>query len=118
MPASLEIQGGPANLYCNPERRSLSRVVACGPMGTVFRCTDCGNLHGARVDASGMCGSQAIVSVPDTVPPGPGLEGLAGVTDERGADLVDAAIEFFRSFSAWVRAQGVDVPHPPTTPRT
>lgn len=87
-------------------------------MGTVFRCTDCGNLHGARVDACGMCGSQAIVFVPDTVPPPPGLEGLAAVSEERGAELVDAAIDFFRCLSAWVRQQGVDVPPPaPRTPR-
>lgn len=65
-----------------------------------------------------MCGSQAIVFVPDTVPPPPGLEGLAAVSEERGAELVDAAIDFFRCLSAWVRQQGVDVPPPaPRTPR-
>jgi hypothetical protein len=40
----------------------------------VFKCNACGNLHGARVESCGMCGSQdvaLVVEIPPTVPPPP-----------------------------------------------
>ena len=46
------------------------------PAMAVFKCNDCGNLHGARVDNCGMCGSLAVVLLdertPKTMPPSAG----------------------------------------------
>ena len=42
-------------------------------MGITFKCNTCGNLHGARVETCGMCGSRDVQQLfeerPDTLPP-------------------------------------------------
>jgi hypothetical protein len=64
-----------------------------------------------------MCGSAAVALQPPEPTAPAGLEGLASLSEARAVELVDSAIEAFRAFTAWVRAQGVDLPCSPETPR-
>lgn len=69
----------------------------------VFKCNNCGNLHGARVENCGMCGSQEVslvVDTPKTLPPPPlSPEGVAAAVDPVAAalgPLFEKAFEYVR----------------------
>lgn len=78
----------------------------------VFKCNQCQNLHGARVEACGMCGSQDVALVQDTLPPAPGLppefsagaEKVVELLRERLDDVAEGLIDFLHSGSSFFRA--------------
>jgi len=68
---------------------------------TIYKCADCGNLHGARVDSCGMCGSlkvaaseEAPPSAPPSAPPDFDLGPLVGRLVEALIELADAGTTF------------------------
>lgn len=84
----------------------------------IFKCTNCGNLHGAAVETCGMCHSAAIEQVheepttPGTLPPSGGIppEFAAGadrmveLLRERLDDVAEGLIDFLHSGSTFFRA--------------
>lgn len=67
----------------------------------VFKCNACGNLHGARVESCGMCGSQDVALVVDTLPPPPVTtpDAVAAAVDPVAAalgPLFEKAFEYVR----------------------
>lgn len=67
----------------------------------IFKCNACGNLHGARVESCGMCGSQdvaLVVETPPTVPPPPHTESFPGpdVFAETIGPLFERALSYVK----------------------
>jgi hypothetical protein len=75
-----------------------------------FKCRTCGNLHGAKVENCGICGSADVALLPETpatLPPPP----IPGIDPEQTEEITDALIEclsnaaaFFRAGAEWFRA--------------
>jgi hypothetical protein len=71
-------------------------------MGVVFKCGDCGNLHGAHVTTCGMCGSANVALLQDEHGPQQS-RALASIAGEREAEFTDAAIDLLRSMARWFK---------------
>lgn len=86
-----------------------------------FKCNNCGNLHGARVDNCGSCGSPDVPILqenPPTLPPPP----LAGIDPEQAEEVTEALIDcltnaasFFRAGAEWFRSN-TDTKRDPLNP--
>jgi hypothetical protein len=72
-----------------------------------FKCNACGNLHGARVDNCGMCGSQEVALLPDVPPteppPPPRADALPSSAD--AASIGDVLKPLFEDALDYVRAR-------------
>jgi hypothetical protein len=85
-----------------------------------FQCQACGNLHGAPVEACGMCGNPAVMLVPDDTPApaGPTAPGTAtpatplGMTAEQTDQVHEALIDFLTSGAAFFRQNTPTVREP------
>jgi len=81
---------------------------------TVYKCRDCGNLHGAVVQTCGMCGSGNVAS---DAPPEPPTEAQqlkdSLLRDEEFRagvkSLVMAAFHFFDAGAAWFSANTPEI---------
>ena len=71
-------------------------------MGVVFKCGDCGNLHGAHVTACGMCGSANVALLQDDQGPHQS-RARPVIAGERDEEFTDAAIDLLRSMARWFK---------------
>jgi hypothetical protein len=72
--------------------------------GMVFKCERCGNLHGARVDACGVCGSGAVALLIEAQGKPCGDDGLTPeVQPDLQLDFTIAAIDLMRAATTWFR---------------
>jgi hypothetical protein len=75
----------------------------------IFKCNACGNLHGARVESCGMCGSQDVAlvqEIPPTQPPPPA--GDAPSSQSPDAFFAETIAPLFERALAYVRQRDED----------
>jgi hypothetical protein len=86
---------------------------------SVFKCQQCGNLHGAPVEACGMCGSPSVVAVDEqgNAFPGPGTPQPARLPPAVDSpEVSEALLGFLHAGAAFFRANTPTVRDPEREP--